>query len=390
MLDFEFRLPTRIIFGRGKETEVGRRILEYGKKILLVYGGGSIKKSGLYEKVVKSLKENEITFFELSGVKTNPQVELAYKGIDICRKNGIEFILAVGGGSAIDTSKCIAAGTLYDGDIWEQFTDQYLPSFPALPVGTILTIPASGSEASNGCVMANGLHKRYFDCDSFRPKFSILNPELCYTVPKYYLACGMADIMWHAFERYFTNVKNVDLSNLLCEAVVKAVVDNAKKAFTSQDYDSLAEIMWAGVLAHNDLLTCGREIDDSVHTFGMEIGGRYDLIHGETLSMIAPTWMRYVYKHDIELFKRFATNIMSVDPCNKDDETIILEGIDKMEQLYKDIGLPVRLSEASVEIDDLEYLSEMCVRSGPVGHFLPLNYDQVLEVYNLAKSLFGQ
>ena len=385
MLDFEFRLPTRIVFGRGREAEVGKRVREYGNKVLLVYGESSIKKSGLYDKVVKSLKESDITFYELSGVKTNPQVDFARKGITVCKENGVEFILAVGGGSAIDTSKCIAAGTLYDGDIWEQFTDQYLPSFPALPVGTILTIPAAGSEASNGCVISNGYDKRYFDCDSFRPKFSIMNPELCYTVPEFFLACGIADIMWHAFERYWTNVKNVDLSNMLCEAVIKAAVDHARKAVFEKDYDSLAEVMWAGALAHNDLLTCGRELDDSVHTFGMEIGGRYNLVHGETLSMIAPTWMRYVYKHNTELFRRFATNIMSVDPGNKDTETIILEGIDKMEQLYRDLGLPVRLSEASVEIDDLEYLSRMCVRSGPVGGFLPLSYDQVLEVYNLAK-----
>lgn len=263
MENFIFQNPTRIIFGKGTENQVGREVSRYGNKILLHYGGGSIKSSGLYQKVVASLQEAGVEFVELSGVKPNPRLSLVREGIKICREQGIRLILAVGGGSVIDSAKTIAVGALYNGDVWDFYAGKAVPK-ETLPVGTILTIPAAGSEASNSAVITNedGCYKRGLTSDVLYPKFSILNPELAFTLPKYQVACGISDIMAHLMERYFTSTPNVELTDGLCESTFKTIINNAPLVLEQPDnYDAWAEVMWAGTVAHNNLLNTGRTGD---------------------------------------------------------------------------------------------------------------------------------
>ena len=270
MENFIFKNETKIVFGRGTESDVGKEILRYGKKVLFHYGRGSIKKSGLYEKVLKSLKESKISVFELGGVKPNPVVSLIRQGIKICRENDIDFILAVGGGSVIDSSKAISMGVNYKGDIWDFFEGKAkLES--SLPTGVILTISAAGSESSVVTVITNedGLIKRGFHSSMLLPKFAILNPELTFTLPVFQIACGAADILAHTFERYFTQSKNVDLTDRLCEGLMKSVIKNSKIAISAQgNYDAMAELMWASTIAHNGILGTGRVEDWASHKFG--------------------------------------------------------------------------------------------------------------------------
>ena len=301
MRNFNYKNGTEIIFGKNTEEKVGSEIKKYTNKVLLHYGGGSIKASGLYDKVVSSLKEANIEIVELSGVKPNPRVSLVREGIELCRKHNIDFILAVGGGSVIDSSKAIAAGVNYDGDVWDLFIGTPI-KHTCLKLETILTIPAAGSETSPGCVITNedGWYKRSCGHQSLRPVFSILNPELTFTLPKYQTSCGIADMIAHILERYFTNEKNVDLTDRLCEATLKTIMENALRLNVNpNDYNARAEIMLSGMIAHNDSLSMGRVGDWATHDIEHELSGIYDIAHGAGLSIIFPAWMKYVYKHDL-------------------------------------------------------------------------------------------
>jgi len=391
MDNFTFRNPTKIIFGRGAEKQVGAECAVFGSPILLHYGGGSIKKSGLYDTITASLKDAGVEFVELAGVKPNPRLSLVKEGIAICREKGVKLILAVGGGSVIDSSKTIAAGVPYDGDVWDFFTFKGEPQ-EALPVGTVLTIPAAGSESSNGCVINNedGDLKRAFDSDHIYPHFSALNPEAAFTLPDYQVACGTADIMAHLMERYFTNTKRVELMDRLIESAIKTVINNVHAVLeTRDDYDSWAEIMWSGTLAHNNLLNTGRQGDWASHDIEHELSAVYDVAHGAGLAVIFPAWMKHVYKHDVDRFAQFAVRVFDVDHSFFSPEKTALEGIKRLTELFKSMGLPVNLEGLGITDDRFEEMAAKCTTYGPVGHFVPLDKYGVEAVYRLAAASEG-
>ncbi len=387
MNNFTFQSTTNIIFGRGNENTVGSEVRKYSKKVLLHYGGGSIKKSGLYDKVVKSLKEAGVDYVELGGVKPNPRLSLVYEGIDLCRKNDIDFILAVGGGSVIDSAKGIAVGVLYDGDVWDLYVKKGTAD-EALPVGTILTIPAAGSESSPSSVVTKeeGQLKRDIGYEFIRPQFSILNPELCSTLPPYQVACGATDIMAHVMERYFTNTPNVEFTDRLSEATLVTMINNVPRVLKNlNDYDAFAEIMWAGTIAHNGLLGTGREEDWASHNIEHELSGIYDIAHGAGLAIVFPAWMKYVYKTNVSRFVQFAVRVWKVEQDFANPEKTVLEGIARMERFFKSIGLPVRLSDAGIGDDRFEEMAEKAVGTGTLGSFVKLKKDDIVNIYKLAK-----
>jgi alcohol dehydrogenase YqhD (iron-dependent ADH family) len=387
MKDFTYYNPTKIIFGKDTEKEVGLETIKFSNKVLLHYGGSSIKKYGLYDKVIKSLKEAGVEIFELPGVKPNPRLDLVYEGIKMCRENNIEFILAVGGGSAIDSAKAIAAGVNYAGDVWELFVSSEKEFAEILPIGVVLTIPAAGSENSDSTVITKeeGMLKRYCGHQNMRPRFSILNPELTFTLPDEQTVYGISDILAHLMERYFTRVDNVDLTDRLLEGTMKSLIKNAylvKK--TPDNYDVRAEIMWAGTIAHNGLLDTGRIGDWASHDIEHELSGIYDIAHGAGLSVIFPAWMKYVYKTDIKRFAQFASRVWGVDSYLNEEEFMALEGIRMLENFYKDINLPVRLSQVKINSERLEEMAAKCADRGPVGKFVSLESKDILEIYKLA------
>lgn len=389
MENFDFACPTKIIFGKDTENRVGEEVKKYSNKIMLIYGGGSIKRTGLYDKVINSLKENHIEYIELSGVKPNPRLSLVNEGIKICRENNIDFILAVGGGSVIDTAKAIAVGVLYDGDVWDIFIGKSVIE-KALPVGVILTLAATGSEASDSAVITNenGWYKKGIHSDLIRPQFAIMNPELLYTLPPYQTAAGAADIMAHIMERYFTNVRNVDLTDRLCEATLKTVINNVPLLMEDpKNYNARAEVMWAGTIAHNGLLDTGRVGDWASHKIEHELSAIYDIAHGAGLAIIFPAWMKYVYKHDINRFVQFAVRVWNVDLSFEDSEAIALEGIKRLESFFKSIGLPTSLKDAGINADRIEEMADKCTVNGKVtvGQFVKLNKDDIINIYNIAK-----
>ncbi len=387
MLNFDFQNKTEIIFGKNTEERVGKEIKKYGKKVLLHYGGGSIKRTGLYDRVIKSLKNENIEIIELDGVMPNPRVSLVREGIKICRENSIDIILAVGGGSVIDSAKAICAGVPYSGDVWDFCVEGVQVENP-LPLGVILTIPAAGSESSMGTVLTNeeGLYKKSFGSNLLRPKFSILNPELTYTLPAYQTAAGVVDMMVHVFERYFTNTKSVELIDRMSEAVLTTIINNGEKVLENPEgYDARAEIMWAGTLAHNDLLHTGRETDWASHKIEHELSGIYDMTHGAGLAIITPAWMKYVYKHDLDRFVQFANRVWGVDVIG-DRESIALEGIKRMEKFFKRMGMPVTLQEAGITNDRFEEMAKKAISlTETIGGFVKLSKDDIVEIYKLAK-----
>ncbi|MFA6984501.1 MAG: iron-containing alcohol dehydrogenase, partial [Sedimentibacter sp.] len=373
MINFEWVCPTRIIFGKNTEERVGEFAKQYSNKILFHYGQGSIKKTGLYDKVVKSLKNANVEFIELGGVQPNPRLSLVRKGIEICKKEHINFILAVGGGSVIDSAKAIAAGVKYDGDIWELYEGKGTLK-EALPVGVILTIPAAGSEASMGSVITNedGWYKRSINYDILRPVFAIMNPELTYTLPPFQTAVGAVDMLTHVMERYFTNIRNVDLTDRLSEATMRTIIKNAPLALKNPyNYDVRAEIMWAGTVAHNGLLGTGREEDWATHDIEHEVSGIYDVAHGAGLAVLFPAWMKYVYRHDVNRFAQYATRVWNVEPDFFNLEKTALEGINRLERFYKEeLNLPITLSGLKVPDDRFEEMAEKATEKGPIGNFV--------------------
>ena len=389
MINFRFNSPTEIIFGKNMQKEAGAETKKYGKKVLLHYGGGHIKKTGLYQQVVDSLNEAGVSFIELGGVEPNPRLELVKQGIALCREKGVDFILAVGGGSVIDSSKAIAAGVPYTGDVWDFYLGKTRPQV-ALPVGVVLTIPAAGSESSIGSVITDweNKSKRPINELILRPKFAIMNPELTYTLPPYQTACGAADIMAHIMERYFTQVKNVELIDRLCEAALKTVINNAPIVLElPDDYDARAEIMWAGTIAHNELLTTGRIGDWASHQIEHELSAINDVAHGAGLSIIIPAWMKYVYKADVQRFVQFAVRVWNVEQSFDNPERTALEGIGRLKAFYKSIGLPTTLSEIGITEKDFDHIVVHCgyEDDGTVGHFVKLKGEDVLEILRIAR-----
>lgn len=389
MDNFTFKSPTKIIFGKGTENQVGKEVKQYSDKILLCYGGGSIKKTGLYDRVTASLKESGIDFLEISGVMPNPRLGLVKEGIKLCRDNNINFILAVGGGSAIDTAKAIAVGVPYEGEVWDFYEGKATITNP-LPVGVVLTIPAAGSEASTSSVITNedGWYKRGIGSDLIRPVFAIMNPELTFTLPSSQTLYGASDIMAHIMERYFTNSKGVDFTDRLCEATLKTIINNLQIVLQEpENYDARANIMWASTIAHNGLLNTGRLGDWASHGIEHELSAIYDIAHGAGLSIIFPAWMKYVYKHDVNRFIQFAVRVWDVDLSFESSEAVALEGINRLTQFFKRVGLPVSLSEVNIDEERFEEMADKCTNSDKrtLGQFVKLNKQDIINIYNLAK-----
>jgi alcohol dehydrogenase YqhD (iron-dependent ADH family) len=388
MDNFVFHNTTKIIFGRGTESLVGEEAKGFAARVLIVYGGGSVKKTGLFDRVVDSLKASGVSHFELGGVAPNPRLALVNEGIAICRTENIGLVLAIGGGSAIDTAKAIALGVPYSGDVWDFFIGKAEPK-SALPVGTILTIPAAGSEASTASVITNenGMLKRGYNHELLYPRFSILNPELAFTLPKAQVANGVADIMSHLFERYFTNSRPVELTDRLIEATLRTVIDAAPRVLRKpDDYDAWAELMWSGTIAHNNLLNTGRVGDWGSHDLEHEISAAYDIAHGAGLAMVFPAWMKYVYKHDITRFAQVAVRVWGVDQAFYDPERTALEGIARLESFWSSLGLAVRFSELGIGAERITEMANKCSSNGSktVGNFVPIGKDEAEAIYKLA------
>lgn len=392
MENFTFQNPTKIIFGQGTEQQVGKECAVYSKKILIHYGGGSIKKTGLYDKVISSVENAGIQYVELPGVKPNPRLSLVQEGIKICREQDITFILAIGGGSVIDSAKAIAIGVPYHGDVWDFFTGKAEVQ-EALPLGTILTIPAAGSEASTGCVITKeeGFYKRAVNSVLIYPRFSILNPELAFTLPDYQIACGAADIMAHLMERYFTNTQHVELTDRLIEAAMKTVIHNAPTVLGKHDhYNAWGEMMWAGTIAHNNLLNTGRIGDWASHDIEHELSGAYDIAHGAGLAIVFPAWMKYVYQHDITRFAQFAVRVWNVDCSFWSLERTALEGINRLESFFRSMGLATNLKEVGIASNRLGEMASKCTDADAdrktVGNFVELGQKDVFNILKLAEN----
>lgn len=391
MINFEFSNTTEIVFGKETQKQVGEKIRKYSdcNKVLVVYGSDRIKKDGLFDEVAESLKGQKIEIVELGGVKPNPRLGLVREGIELCRKQGISFILAIGGGSAIDTAKAIGVGVPYDGDVWDFFLGKDTPK-KTLMTATVCTIPAAGSESSLSAVITNedGWYKKSINLDLIRPVFSIVNPELTYSLPAYQIGCGVVDMMTHIMERYFTNTTHVDLTDRLCEAALRSILVNGEKTLMEPgNYSYRAEIVWAGTLAHNGLLNTGRVQDWASHRIALEMSGLYDIAHGASLSIVYPNWMKYVYKHDMDRFVQFAVRVFDVDLAYGQKEDMILEGIARMQEFFRKLGMPLTFADAGMPVDRFEEMADKATYGDtiPVGNFVKIGKEAMIDIYNLCR-----
>lgn len=388
MNNFNFYSPTEFIFGKGTQKEVGESIKKYGgSKVLLVYGGQSAEKSGLIKEVTDSMEEAGIEYAVLKGIQPNPTDDRVYEGVAISKEKGIDFILAVGGGSVIDTAKAIALGALYGGDFWDFYTGKEKPE-AALPVGVVLTIPAAGSEGSAASVITKkeGLIKISVGNDLLRPKFAIMNPELTMTLPWFQTACGITDMLCHIFERYFSNTP-AQLVNAYSEAIMRDIMDQALTLrIDENNYDARADIMWAGTIAHNGLCGVGKEEDWATHRIEHEVSALYNVAHGAGLACIAPAWMTFVAKRNPDTVWRFAINVMSVNPDGLDTDQIIAEGISLLKDFYHDLGLTTSLRELIGKEPDIDAMVKSLERNmgKTLGAYVPLSMEDCREIYQLA------
>lgn len=386
MLNFTYENSTKMVFGKDVELEVGKYVKQYGKKILFHYGSSSIKRYGLYKRIVSSLQDAEVDFVELGGVIANPSLELVHEGIRLCQEHHVDFILAVGGGSVIDSAKAIALGVHYSGDVWDFFVQPVVPQ-KALPVGAVLTIPAAGSESSIATVVTNykeGL-KRVFRHPITRPVFAIMNPEITYTLPPYQTAIGAIDMIGHVIERYFTNTTHVDLTDRMCEGLMRTVVKLAPVVLNDPtNYDARAEIMLAGALAHNGSLGIGREEDWACHTMEYEVTQESGIAHGHGLAILYPAWMRYVYPHDVARFAMFAKHVFDVE--DDKDDVMAVKGIEALEAFYHSLGVKTSLLEAGITESMLSPMADKVTKNGSIsiGFFVKLNRNDVLKIYENA------
>lgn len=388
MDNFNFYSPTEFVFGKERENEVGKYVRKYkGTGVLIHYGSGSAVKSGLIDKVKKSLDDEGIFYTELGGVKPNPRDTLVYEGIEICRREKIDFILSVGGGSCIDSAKGIAAGAVYDGDFWDFYSDKAVVK-NALPIGTILTIAAAGSEGSGASVITQEKTKLKRDTgsDILRPVFSILNPMLTCTLPAYQTACGAADIMAHVFERYFTNTEEVEITDRLCEAVLLTMIKETPRVIADPDnYDARANIMWAGTVAHNDIVGVGRIQDWNSHAIEHELSGMYDVAHGAGLAVIMPAWMEFVMNHNVMRFAQMAVRVFGCEMNFEKPELTAKKGIDSFRKFLHSIGLPVNFAELGAKEEDIPALvKNLGLGDGRTGGFVNLSSADVTEIYKIA------
>ncbi len=392
MVNFQYYVPTKVVFGKDTELQTGALAKEFGaSKVLVHYGGNSAVKSGLLERVCNSLKEANLPYVTLGGVVPNPRLSLVYKGIDLVKKEGVDFLLAVGGGSVIDSCKAIGYGVYNDCDPWLFYSKQ-AQAKGCLPVAAVLTIAAAGSEMSHSSVITNedGWLKRGYSTDYARCKFAVMNPELTYTLPSYQTASGCVDIMMHTMERYFSHELHTELTDRFCESLIRTVMHNAQILMEHPtDYHARAEVMWASSLSHNGLTGCGTVGDWASHQIEHELGGMFDVAHGAGLSAIWGSWARYVYQENIAKFVQFATHIMDIPDTYGTLQEIALAGICAMEDFYRSIHMPTSLSELGIHPTDaqIEELSEKCVFFGKrtVGTFKVLKAEDIQKIYQAAR-----
>lgn len=391
--DFNFYAPTRVVFGKEAEQQIGLQVKNHGgKRVLVHYGGGSAERSGLLNVVRQQLKDAGIEFVELGGVVPNPLLSKVYEGIELCRQNKVDFILAVGGGSVIDSSKAIAYGMCYDGDVWDFWDGRAIPQ-QCLPVGVVLTIPAAGSEMSSSCVITkdDGLLKRGINSDLCRCKFVVMNPERTFTLPAYQTAAGATDIMMHTMERYFSKYEEMTLTDSISEALLRTVKDAAYVVLKEpENYRYRAQIMWASSLAHNDLTECGTEKDFATHRLEHELSALFGVTHGAGLAALWPSWARYVMHKHLSRFVQFAVNVMGVHNDFTNPIHTAELGIEAIEKFYHEIGMPTSIHELlGREITDaeIEVMVDKCSRGGKitVGAMEVLTQKEMRDIYRLAR-----
>lgn len=386
MESFNFYSPTEFVFGRNRESECGELVKKYGgTKVLLHFGSSSAERSGLLGKVRESLKKAEVPFVELGGVQPNPKDSKVYEGIELCRREKVDFILSVGGGSCIDSAKAIAIGVLYDGDFWDFYAGKASIQ-KALPVGTVLTIAAAGSEGSPSSVVTKeeGGLKRGVGSDIIRPKFSVLNPEWTCSLPAYQTACGATDIMAHVFERYFTNTPEVEITDRLCEAVLLTMLKEVPRVIQDPEcYEARANIMWAGTVAHNDIVGVGRSQDWNSHGLEHELSGLYDVAHGAGLAVIMPAWMEYVMNYNVMRFAQMACRVFGCNMDFENPENTAKAGIREFRRFLSKIGMPINFEELGAKPEDIPLMVEK-LNPGEGHGFVPIRSEDATAIYQLA------
>lgn len=375
--------PTELIFGRGQLSQLTDKAKKLGSTVLLVYGGGSIKRSGLYDKVTSLLHEAGCRVLELPGVEPNPRLTTVKKGIELCRQEGVDWILAVGGGSVIDASKAVAVGVPYEGDVWDFYTKK-AEAKEALPLGTVLTLAATGSEMNRGSVVTNWETQEKFGTSTTFPTFSILDPENTFTVPRDQTVYGICDMMSHVFEQYFSHTPEIPLQSRIAESILKTVIENAERVLANpEDYDARANIMYCGTMALNGTLQVGVDTDWATHSIEHAVSAVYDIPHGGGLAIIFPKWMRYVYRENVSRFVRFAVEVWNVDPTGKTDEEVALEGIAATEAFFARIGAPTRLADYKIGDEKLQVMAEKATPFGPIGRFKKLESEDVAQILRM-------
>ena len=393
MRDFVYHAPTEVVFGKQSEEKVAGLVKKYGgHKVLVHYGGKSAQKSGLLDKICGLLRDGGVDFVCLGGVVPNPRLSLVHQGIDLCRQEGVDFILAIGGGSVIDSAKAIACGVPYDGEVWDFYLGKASPKC-YLPVACVLTIPAAGSEMSESSVITNedGDVKLGYSNQMSRPRFAIMNPVRTFTLPPYQTAAGVTDMIMHTMERYFSHDDDMDLTDAIAEALMRDLMDNVFKVLANpEDYRARAQIMWGGSLAHNDLTGCGLTGDWATHEIEHELSGMFDVTHGAGLAAIWPSWARYVYKENVSRFVRFAVNVLGVPQDFTDPEGTALKGIEAMERFYHAIGMPVNIHELigkEVSEDEIREMARKCTRGHKItqGSFKVLGSEDIEAIYRMAR-----
>ena len=387
MNNFEWNFNTKIIFGKNSESNIGKECLKYGKKILLIRSDSNhMKNSSLLNAIKHSLSSESIDFVELFGIVPNPTIDKVREGIDICRNNNIDMVVAIGGGSIIDTAKAICAGVDYEGDAWDLFA-QNIALKNVLPLGVVPTVAGAGSEASIATVITNPQTNSKFDIldESLRPRFAILNPEVTLSLPAYPTFCGVVDILSHAMERYFTNTENVELTDRMGEALMKTVVNNGRLLVNDlHDFDARSEIMWASTLAHNGLLDTGRNSCWASHMIATELSAHYDCAHGATLSVIMPAWMKYIYKDDLKRFARFASTVFDVEYDEDYLEKTALLGIEEMIEFFKSMNMPTTIKELGInDNSNFEIMATQATRFGNIGCIKSLDKNDVKNILQM-------